>query len=350
MSTSSATLAAQSARRRSSPLARRKAIEGYLYISPFLLGFLIFTAYPLLASLLPQLHQLQHHQRSDLDRPGELPARLHPGRAVLGVAWAGLEVRAAGGADRHRLLVAGAAMLLNQGFRGTTIFRTFFFLPSITPDHRLGADLALAASALDRRASTTCLGLIGIPGPPWVQSTTWAIPSLVILSLWDTVGGSRMIVFLAGAPGRARRRCTRRPTSTAPNRWQRFCEHDPADDLADDVLQPGGLGHRRAVRLLAGVHRRPRAAPPTRRTSTSTTCTSNAFQFTLMGYASAMAWVFLVIVLALTAGPVSALESLGLLRRRRHARGGRTMADRAATLPRTGQSAASSRLDAGAGA
>src|SRR3981081_2490263 len=38
-------------RRRGSPLARRKAIEGYLYISPFLIGFVVFTAYPLIASL-----------------------------------------------------------------------------------------------------------------------------------------------------------------------------------------------------------------------------------------------------------------------------------------------------------
>ena len=45
------------------------------------------------------------------------------------------------------------------------------------------------------------LGLIGIPGPAWLQSSSWAIPSLVIISLWGSIGGSRMIVFLAGLQG-----------------------------------------------------------------------------------------------------------------------------------------------------
>src|SRR5205814_2897506 len=42
------------------------------------------------------------------------------------------------------------------------------------------------------------LGLVGLPGPPWVASTVWAVPSLVMIALWNTAGGSRMIVFLAG--------------------------------------------------------------------------------------------------------------------------------------------------------
>src|SRR5580765_3152202 len=51
VSTNVRTLATPAARRGSSPMARRKALEGYLYIAPFLVGFLVFTAYPLLASL-----------------------------------------------------------------------------------------------------------------------------------------------------------------------------------------------------------------------------------------------------------------------------------------------------------
>src|SRR4051794_7162277 len=132
MSTTSATLAARPARRGASPLARRKALEGYLYISPFLIGFLIFTAYPLFASL-----YLSFTNYNIISPP----------------VWAGLEnyQRAFSGDDlfwsslartaKYTLYVVplgiacslGAAMLLNQGFRGTAVFRTFFFLPSITP-------------------------------------------------------------------------------------------------------------------------------------------------------------------------------------------------------------------------
>jgi multiple sugar transport system permease protein len=94
----------------------------------------------------------------------------------------------------------GAAMLLNQGFRGTALFRTFFFLPSIMP---------IIASVLvwiwifqpSIGVMNYLLSLIGVPGPSWIQSSTWALPSLVIVSLWSTAGGSRMVVFLAGLQG-----------------------------------------------------------------------------------------------------------------------------------------------------
>ena len=116
MSTSSATLAAQPARRGSSRLARRKALEGYLYISPFLIGFLIFTAYPLLASFYlsftsynilsaPTWIGLENYQRAFTQDPQ---------------FWASL-----GRTIRYALLVVPiglicsllAAMLLNHGHR-----------------------------------------------------------------------------------------------------------------------------------------------------------------------------------------------------------------------------------------
>ncbi len=46
--------------------------------------------------------------------------------------------------------------------------------------------------------SIICLSKVGIDGPGWLSSTTWAIPALVLMGLWASVGGSRMIIFLAG--------------------------------------------------------------------------------------------------------------------------------------------------------
>src|SRR5207249_5932686 len=45
------------------------------------------------------------------------------------------------------------------------------------------------------------LGLLHIPGPRWLGSTDWAIPSMVMIALWGSAGGSRMIIFLAGLQG-----------------------------------------------------------------------------------------------------------------------------------------------------
>jgi multiple sugar transport system permease protein len=90
------------------------------------------------------------------------------------------------------------ATLINRQFRGIAIFRTIFYLPSIVP--------AVANALLWAWMFNTEFGLINVfiralggAKIAWLQSTSWAIPAFVILSLWGT--GSSMIIFLAGLQG-----------------------------------------------------------------------------------------------------------------------------------------------------
>jgi multiple sugar transport system permease protein len=90
------------------------------------------------------------------------------------------------------------ATLINRQFRGIAIFRTIYYLPSIVP--------AIANALLWAWMFNTEFGLInvfirGMGGAkvPWLQSTTWAIPAFVIISLWGA--GGAMIIFLAGLQG-----------------------------------------------------------------------------------------------------------------------------------------------------
>src|SRR5215213_9744665 len=114
--------------RRRSTVARREAIEGLLYISPFLLGFVIFTAYPMIASLYlsftkyniitaPTWIGLDNYQEAffqDAQFWASLQRTLY--FALLNVTLGVLGS-------------LGAAMLLSKNYPGTTTFRTFFFLP-----------------------------------------------------------------------------------------------------------------------------------------------------------------------------------------------------------------------------
>jgi multiple sugar transport system permease protein len=296
VSTSSATLAARPARRGSSPLARRKAIEGYLYISPFLIGFLIFTAYPLLASFYlsftnyniissPVWAGLENYQRAFTQDDLFWSSLARTGKYALYVVPLGLACSLA------------AAMLLNQGFRGTAIFRTFFFLPSITP---IIASVLIWLWLLQPSIGVVnyLLSLIGVPGPPWVQSTTWAIPSLVILSLWNTAGGSRMIVFLAGLQGVPQELYEAAHIDGA-SPWQRFW------NVTLPMISPT-LFFNLIVSVIGALSVFSVAYIGTQGGPAYATyfyvyhLYTTAFQYSLMGYASALAWVFLVIVLALT--------------------------------------------------
>ena len=296
MSTSSATFAAQPARRRSSPLTRRKAIEGYLYISPFLLGFLIFTAYPLVASFYlsftsyniisdPTWIGLDNYRKAFFEDTQFWASLSRTGRYALLVVPLGIVCS---------LL---AAILLNQGFKGTSIFRMIFFMPSITP---VIASVLIWLWMLQPSIGVVnyLLSLIGVPGPPWVQSTTWAVPSLVILSLWNTAGGSRMIVFLAGLQGVPQELYEASHIDGA-NRWQRFW-NVTVPMISPTIFFNLVISVIGALSVFSVAYIGTQGGPNYATYFYVYHLYISAFQFNLMGFASAMAWIFLVIVLALT--------------------------------------------------
>src|SRR5262249_54751174 len=92
------------------------------------------------------------------------------------------------------------AMLLNRPQRGTTIFRTLYFLPHLTP---IVAMAILWIWLLHPTVGPVnyLLGLVGIDGPGWLSNPKWALNSIIIISLWAYLGGDAMLIFLAGLQG-----------------------------------------------------------------------------------------------------------------------------------------------------
>lgn len=283
-------------RRKSSKLARREAMEGLLYISPFLLGFLIFTAYPMIASIYlsftkyniitpPTWIGLDNYQEAffkdaqfwdSLRRTGVF-ALLNVTLGIIGSL--------------------GAALLLNQRFRGTTVFRTFFFLPSITP---IIASVLLWSWIYQPTIGLLnyLLGLIGIEGPAWLQSTNWAIPSVAIVSLWGTIGGTRMIIFLAALQAVPQEMYDAAHIDGA-GVWRRFV------NITLPLISPtmffnvvltiiGSLSVFSIAYIATG------GGPNYATYFYVYHLYKNAFEFSRMGYAAAMAWMFFLIILVLT--------------------------------------------------
>lgn len=189
-------LGARSSLRWRLTLSQRRNITGYLFISPFILGFLLWFLIPALIALYLTVHEwnlisapefvgLENVERlfSDPLLPQSLKATVTYTIVAVPVGL---------------LLSFGLALLLNNQLRGIGIFRTIFYLPSIIP--------AVASAALWAWIFNTEFGLMnvfirGLGGPkiPWLQSPSWALPAIIIMSLWS-VGGS-MIIFLAGLQG-----------------------------------------------------------------------------------------------------------------------------------------------------
>jgi multiple sugar transport system permease protein len=191
----------------------------------------------------------------------------------------------------------GAAMMLNQGHRGTSLFRTLFFMPSITP---IIASVLIWLWLLQPSIGLVnyLLSLIGIDGPGWVTSTTWAIPSLVILSLWNTAGGSRMIVFLAGLQGVPQELYEACEIDGA-NPWQRFW-NVTVPMISPTIFFNLIVSVIGALSVFSVAYIGTQGGPAYATFFYVYYLYTSAFQFSLMGYASALAWIFLVIVLILT--------------------------------------------------
>ncbi len=290
-------------------MARQEAVAGVVFVSPWIIGFLIFTAGPMLASLLFSF--------CDYDV-------LHPAR------WVGLhnyvELLGQDGYYLHLSLynafyiavigiplgiVTGLsiAMLLNAKVSGMSIYRTAFYLPSIVPvvasavlwiwilnaDPHRGLINALWTVTLDR--------WFKIAPPGWLSSATWSKPALLLQGLWGA--GSGMILWLAGLQG-------------IPGHLYEAAELDGAGVIAKfrnvtiPMLSPyiffnlimgtiGALQQFDNVYVLSGGDLSQPAGPVDSLLMPVQYLFKNAFQYFKMGYASALAWVLFVMILALTA-------------------------------------------------
>ncbi len=182
----------------SSRVRRNEALDGYIFILPWLLGLLIFVLGPFVAGLYysfteydgltpPQWVGLQNYQRVLFDDPQFW-------LAVYNTVWYV-------GASVLPGVVFGLllALLLNQKVRGITIFRTLFYMPSIVP---AVASVALFIYILHDRfglLNETLFQVFKVIGPNWLTSPNWSKPALVLWSLWGI--GSGMIIYLAGLQG-----------------------------------------------------------------------------------------------------------------------------------------------------
>jgi multiple sugar transport system permease protein len=181
----------------SSGRAGLKGLSGYAFIAPWLIGFLLFTAGPMVASLLISLHSwsllspptwmgLENYRRILTDDP------LFPASLWNTAYYAAFSVPLGVG------LALLLAVLLNSRLRGMGVFRTVIFLPSITNIVAVSV-LWLWIFNPELGLLNALLRVVGITGPLWLQSEAWAKPALILMSLWS-VGGST-IIFLAALQG-----------------------------------------------------------------------------------------------------------------------------------------------------
>ncbi|NMB47058.1 MAG: sugar ABC transporter permease [Firmicutes bacterium] len=173
---------------------RRESIEFHIYILPWLIGFIVFMFGPLIYSLILTFTDAQMYGEWSfigLDNYKEM-------FTTDPLFWKSLSNTAyyAFVSVPLGLIVAFfLATLLNMKLRGIAFFRTIFYLPSVTAGV---AVILLWGWILNPSFGLLnyVLSLVGIQGPGWLSDPRWAMPAIILMSLWNV--GPSMIIFLAG--------------------------------------------------------------------------------------------------------------------------------------------------------
>jgi multiple sugar transport system permease protein len=191
----------------------------------------------------------------------------------------------------------GVALLLNRPFRGVGLFRGLFYLPSL-----LGGSVALAivwVSMFNRDgAFNSFLALFGVEGAPWVNDPRWALETLMVLAIWQF--GAPMVIFLAGLK-QVPAELYEAAAVDGAGAWRRF------RNVTLPMLSPviffnlvletinGFQGFTSAFVLSNGE-----GGPVDSTLMYTLNLYIKGFVEFRMGYASAMAWVFLLAIAVIT--------------------------------------------------
>jgi len=187
---------AQRRRRRFTARTRRNLLTGLAFISPWLVGFIAFTAYPMLASAVISLYDyrlMAGLSGSEFIGLGNYAQIFADGDFVIALANTLYMVVIA--VPLGLLASFLCAVILNFPVPGRSIFRTLYYLPSIVPTI---ASTFLFLFLLNPEVGlvNSLLRFVGIAGPNWVKDPNWAKPALILLGLWG-IGGT-VIIYLAG--------------------------------------------------------------------------------------------------------------------------------------------------------
>jgi multiple sugar transport system permease protein len=286
---------------------RRNFIIAMLFLMPWFIGFLVFTLYPMGASLVYSFSE--YHSKKPLEFIG---IDNYTNLVKDDLFWKSLSntlYMVAIGVPLTLLFSFICAILLNIKVRGQSIYRVIYFLPSIVPTV---ASTILWLWLFNPRVGLVniFLGFIGIDGPNWLSNPQWSKTGLVILGIWG-MGGTIMI-YLSGLQDVPQSLMEAAELDGA-SWWQRL-RHVTIPMVSPITvfnLITGVIGMFQYFSQ-AYVFRGSGSlgAPLNSTMFYSLYLYQNGFQFLKMGYASAMAWVLFIIILICTILLLKASEKL----------------------------------------
>ena len=294
------------ARRWFSGFRERETWIAYVFILPWIIGFVILTAGPMVASLyfsftdygLEQIAGFEETHRVGLDNYQQL---LDDPR--IETSLRNTFVYTIMTVPTKMVVALALAMILLRVGHAAGFFRTVFYLPDITPPVAIGVLLIMLFNG-QTGAVNRGLEAIGIPGPFWTTDPTWIKPGIAIMNIWQ-VGGT-MVIYLAALRA-VPQHLYEAAAMDGASPWRRFRNItlpmiSPALFFTFIVLTIAGLQTFAEVyTAYFGQAGGAGAEAPEAALMYAIYIFRQAFEFFDMGFASAMAWLLFLIIMIVTA-------------------------------------------------
>ncbi|MBU7315629.1 carbohydrate ABC transporter permease [Paenibacillus oleatilyticus] len=278
---------------------RQRLLVGLCFISPWLIGFLLFQLLPIISSFYYSLTEYNL-----FEAPQWAGASNYAELITDGKVWQSLYntlFMAVFGLFPHLAFALGIAMLLNKDVKGKSLYRTIYFLPTLVP--------TVAATLLwmwllnaQYGLINELLGMLGLPQPVWLLEPQWTKPALILMGFWGT--GTASIMYLAALQDVPRMYYEAAEIDGA-NAWQKF-RHITLPAISPMTLFQVIMGVIGALQMFtqgyvfADGNGQAIGGPENSLLFYAVYLYQTAFSFLRMGFASAMAWVLFVIVFLLT--------------------------------------------------
>lgn len=274
-------------------LRQREERDFYLFIGLWLIGFILFTGGPLLASLffsftnwtgLTTVEWVGVQNFVDLSQDN-----------LFWTATRNTFFYSFGAVTLGTIGALVVALLLNQRLPGTTLMRVIYYMPSIASGVAVSI-LWLWLFNPQVGLVNYLLSLFGIKGPLWLASPQWALPALIIKSLWGI--GANMIILLAGLQAIPSSLYEAAKIDGA-KQWDEFW-NVTLPMLSPVLFYVIVITTIASFQILTDVLVMTQGGPGTATFVYVYYIYQAAFQYLKMGYASALAWILFAIILALT--------------------------------------------------
>jgi multiple sugar transport system permease protein len=273
--------------------SRQEAWAGWMFVSPWLIGFIVFTGGPILCSLVmsfctydamapSQLVGLRNFSDMRSVDPVFNKSLVNTGVMLIGIPLS-------------MVFGLGVAMLLDAKVSGMSVYRTLFYLPSIVP----GVASALLWILVFNPHSgimNAVLRWMGLPAPNWLQDESWAKPALILQGLWGA--GAGMIVWLAGLK-EIPMDLYEAAAIDGANVFQRF-RHITIPMLTPYIFFNLIMGLIGTFQIFLPAYLMTSGGPNNATLFYAYNLFNHAFRYLHMGYASALAWVLFAVVFVLT--------------------------------------------------